>query len=70
MNIDYFNSIRSDIRSCLESLNSFEEAQVYSRQEQVLDELTEGYLRRKKFFNDNVKNYLEWQLGINSIIFH
>ncbi|MED3440212.1 hypothetical protein P4393_12175 [Bacillus subtilis] len=70
MNIDYFNSIRSDIRSCLESLNSFEEAQEYSRQEQVLDELTEGYLRRKKFFNDNVKNYLEWQLGINCIIFH
>ncbi|MCY7947951.1 hypothetical protein P8891_05690 [Bacillus atrophaeus] len=70
MNIDYFNSIRRDIRLCLESLSSFEEAQEFSRQEQVLDELTEGYLRRKKFFNGNVKNYLEWQLGINSIIFH
>ncbi|WP_190323027.1 hypothetical protein [Bacillus swezeyi] len=53
------NSLREQIKSYLLSPESSDLAKKWGSQEQVLEELTEGYIEYKKEYSGSIKDYLE-----------
>ena len=55
-----FHETREQIKSYLLSSESCDMVKEWGMQEQVLDELTEGYFKFKKEHHGNINEYITW----------
>ena len=57
-----FHETREQIKSYLLSSKSCDMVKEWGMQEQVLDELTEGYFKFKKEHHGNINEYISWRV--------
>ncbi|MDE1398272.1 hypothetical protein MHH84_11045 [Bacillus sp. FSL K6-1109] len=57
-----FQVTREQIKSILLSPESCNMVKEWGNQEQVLDELTEGYFKFKKEHHGNINEYISWRV--------